>query len=266
MNISSKASTVLYRKDGHTCIVFSDLVEGHGVQANQFLIIDEDHTAIIDPGGDLTYTPLSIEISKHVSLQELDYIFASHQDPDIIASLPRWMMHSQCKVVTPKLWSRFLPHLASSFITDKLSSGVDDRIIGVPDKGQKIPFGRDHIIALPAHFLHSVGNLNFYDPVSKILFSGDMGASMVDDNASEPVEDFAAHIKLMEGFHRRYMTSNKACRLWAKMVSQMDVQMIIPQHGRPFVGRTMIAHFLKWVSNLKCGIDLMTEEDYKVIK
>ncbi|MCV6614897.1 MAG: MBL fold metallo-hydrolase [Cellvibrionaceae bacterium] len=266
MNISSKTATVLYRKNGHSCIVFSDLVEGEGVQANQFLIIDENHTGIIDPGGDLTYTPLSIEISKHVNLQDLDYIFASHQDPDIIASLPRWMLHSDCKVVTPAQWSRFLPHLASSFVTDKLKHVMNERIIAVPDKGMKIPFGRSHIIALPAHFLHSVGNINFYDPVSKILFSGDMGASMVDENPEAPVEDFAAHIPLMEGFHQRYMTCNKACRLWAKMVSQLDVQMIIPQHGRPFIGRTMIAHFLKWIANLECGVDLLSESDYQIIE
>lgn len=70
--------------------------------------------------------------------------------------------------------------------------------------------------AIPAHFLHSVGNFQLYDPVSKILFSGDMGASLVDDAA--PVSDFAAHIQYMDGFHRRYMAANKICRLWARMV------------------------------------------------
>lgn len=27
-------------------------------------------------------------------MQSLDYVLASHQDPDIIASLPRWLMHT----------------------------------------------------------------------------------------------------------------------------------------------------------------------------
>lgn len=260
---SSQAGTVLYRRDGHSCMVFNDLVSGHGVQANQFLIIDENHTALIDPGGDLTYTPLSIELSKHVSVRELDFIFASHQDPDIISSLPRWMMHSDCKVVTPKLWSRFLPHLASSFVTDTLEQTMAERIIAVPDRGQRIAFGRSHIDCLPAHFLHSVGNINFYDPVSNILFSGDIGASMVDSGAAEPVEDFVSHIQLMQAFHQRYMVSNKACRLWAKMVAQMDVQMIVPQHGKPLAGRVMVAQFLKWIANLRCGTDLMAEHNYQ---
>jgi flavorubredoxin len=54
------------------------------------------------------------------------------------------------------------------------------RIIGIPDEGMNIPLGQSKIKAVPAHFMHSEGNFQFYDPVSKILFSGDMGASLVD--------------------------------------------------------------------------------------
>jgi len=115
---------------------------------------------------------------------------------------------------------------------------------------------------VPAHFLHSVGNFQLYDPLSKILFSGDMGASMLDD--SGPVADFATHVPSMLGFHRRYMASNKACRLWAAMVRGMDVEMIVPQHGRPFMGREMISAFLYWIENLECGLDLLGPEDYQL--
>ncbi|CAA0091823.1 Uncharacterised protein [BD1-7 clade bacterium] len=256
-------ATILYEKDGHTCIAFTHLVAGHGIQANQFLIIDEGRAALIDPGGDLTYTPLSIELSKRVDVGHLDYIFASHQDPDIIASLPRWIMHTDCKIVTSKLWSRFLPHLASTFVTNRINSNIEERIISVPDQGTCIDFGRSEIKVVPAHFLHSVGNFQFYDPVSKILFSGDMGASLVDDDANQPVTDFKAHIPHMEGFHQRYMASNKACRLWANMVSSMDVEMIVPQHGSPFIGKPMVDDFLKWISALPCGLDIMTEQDFR---
>ncbi len=263
MAIGNSSAHVLYSNNDHECLVFSNLVEGHGIQANQFLLVDGDHVALIDPGGDLTYTPLSIEISKHVDISSLDYVFASHQDPDIIASLPRWLMHTRCSVVTSKLWSRFLPHLASSFVTNRFSGDIEQRIVEIPDEGIAISFGNSVIKAVPAHFLHSVGNFHFYDPVSKILFCGDMGASLVDDHAEQAVSDFEAHIPLMEGFHKRYMASNRACRLWAEMVSRMDVEMLVPQHGRPFVGKAMIGQFLKWIANLKCGIDLMSERNFR---
>lgn len=255
---------ILFDNGVHSCIQFSDLVIGEGIQANQFLLIDHGRAALIDPGGDLTYTPLNIEIGKRVKLSQLDIIFASHQDPDIIASLPRWMMHTQCQVVTSKLWSRFLPHLASQFMTQQYCQNFDDRIIALADSGGAIPFGKSHIYALPAHFLHSVGNFQFYDPISKILFSGDMGASLIETHADRPVTDFNAHIPHMRGFHQRYMGSKKVCRLWANMVRDLDVSMIVPQHGSPFVGQAMITQFLDWISDLDCGIDLLNQAQFDV--
>lgn len=259
--LNDKAN-ILFQHDGHQCIQFCDLVTGEGIQANQFLIIDQGRAALIDPGGDLTFTPLNIELGKRVNVHDLEYIFASHQDPDIIASLPRWMMHTRCQVVTSRLWSRFLPHLASSFVTQQMAESLSQRITALPDEGAAIPFGRHHILALPAHFLHSVGNFQFYDPVSKILFSGDMGASLIETDAHKPVEDFDAHVPSMKGFHQRYMASNKACKLWANMVSQLDVQMMVPQHGSPFVGKAMVHRFLDWIRDLPCGLDLMTHKDF----
>lgn len=260
--MSSSSSQVLFDDGHHKCISFTHLVKGEGVQANQFLIIDGKHAAIIDPGGDLTYTPLTIEVLKYVRLQELDYVIASHQDPDIIASMPRWLTHTPATIVASKLWARFLPHLTSAFMAERIRDDFSDRLIELPDQGQDIPFGQTVIKAVPAHFLHSVGNFQFYDPVSKILFSGDMGASLVDD-AGEFVTDFDRHIPHMRGFHQRYMCSRKVTRLWANMVRDMDVSMIVPQHGMPFKGPEMINRFLDWISELECGIDLLTQANYK---
>jgi flavorubredoxin len=67
----------------------------------------------------------------------------------------------------------------------------------------------------------------------------------------------------MEGFHRRYMVSNKVCRLWASMVRGMDVSMMVPQHGRYFVGKEAIGAFLDWIEKLECGVDLVTQANYR---
>lgn len=251
---------VLFDNGTHKCLCFDDLVTGEGVQTNQFLIVDGDQYMLLDPGGDLTYTPLSLELSKHIPVQDLTFIFASHQDPDIIAALDKWLLHTKAKVICSRLWARFLPHLTANYLAVSHGISTYDRIIALPDRGQSLPLGACQLKAVPAHFLHSVGNFQLYDPVSKILFSGDMGASLVDN--AQPVSDFAAHLSTMEGFHRRYMASNKVCRLWADMVRKMDVEMIVPQHGQPFVGKAMITTFLDWVSQLECGMDLMGPADF----
>ena len=86
-----------------------------------------------------------------------------------------------------------------------------------------------------------------------------MGASLLGD-ANVPVEDFDAHIPTMRGFHQRYMVSNKVTRFWADAVRQLDVEMIVPQHGKSFVGKAMINRFLDWIGNLPCGVDLLTQD------
>ncbi len=183
---------VLFDNGTHRCMMFDDLVSGEGVQSNRFLIIDHDQYLLLDPGGDPTYMPLTMELSKHIAVQALTYIFASHQDPDIIASLGKWLLHTRAQVICSKLRARFLPHLTANYLA--LSRGINtfDRVIALPDRGQFFALAHCTLKAVPAHFLHSVGNFQLHDPLTRILFSGDMGASMLED--SGPVTDFAAHV------------------------------------------------------------------------
>ena len=253
---------ILFESDGHLVVRYADLVRGEGVQANQFAIRHGDHGALIDPGGDLTFTPLTIELSRHLNLQRLEYILASHQDPDIIASLPRWMLHSSCKVAVSRLWSRFLPHLASTFVTDRVGEQCQARILPLPDEGGRLPFGGSELWALPAHFLHSVGNFSFFDPVSRILFSGDIGASL--DGEEQAVACFEDHVPAMVGFHRRYMAGNRACRFWVRMVRDLAPAMIVPQHGGYFDRPATVSRFLDWLERLECGPDLLEARHYRL--
>lgn len=251
----------LYNKDGHVCLAFYDLVDeehDHAVQCNQFLIADHHHGALIDPGGNMTYNSLLMAMQKYIAPKELDYILASHADPDIIASVNKWFVVSHCKVMISTLWARFVPH----FTTGRDVSG---RIVGIPDQGTRLPFGESEIVCIPAHFMHAEGNFHFYDPVAKILFTGDLGASLVDhDTAAKPVTNFDEHVKSMIGFHRRYIVAGKVCRYWAAMVRKLDIQMIVPQHGCRFEGKEMVNRFISWIENLECGVDLMTQDHYRV--
>jgi flavorubredoxin len=251
----------LFSNDHHVCISFNDLVDDSGseaVQSNQFLIVTDGHGALIDPGGNMTYNALMVGMGKYFHFKKLEYIFASHQDPDIVASINKWMLGTECKVIAPGIWERFLPHFCAAGKTE-------GRIIGIPDEGMKIMLGNSEILAIPAHFLHSEGNFQFYDVTSKILFSGDLGASLVHhEEAAKPVANFEKHLPSMEGFHKRYMNSNKACRFWAKMVRGLEINAIVPQHGSPFMGKEMVNKFIDWVEQLECGLDLFTQNNYQI--
>ena len=250
----------LFRSAHHACLMFSDLGNegGEAVQANQFLIVDGDVGAIIDPGGNLAYSELYLGMTRHFPPSKLSAILASHADPDIIASLDRWMTATpDAKLYVSTLWERFVPH----FCKPGKTTG---RIVGIPDPGMRIRVGRHELIALPAHFMHAEGNFQFYDPVSRILFSGDLGASM---GSGQQAQQFTTRldpqIPRMVGFHRRYMVSNKVMRLWAQMVRPLDIEMIVPQHGTPLAGAA-VGEFIDWARELRCGIDLMGPDNYRV--
>ncbi|MDT9000481.1 MBL fold metallo-hydrolase [Paucibacter sp. APW11] len=253
----------LFRRDSHVCLMFSklSLEEDEAVQSNQFLLVNGDTGAILDPGGNLAYNELYLGMTQHFAPHKLAAILASHADPDIIASLDRWMTATTAPVYISRIWERFAPH----FCKPGKTAG---RIVGIADAGARLRLGEGpssfELLALPAHFLHAEGNFQFYDPVSKILFSGDLGASIGHDlNPEKPVTDLAKHLPRMEGFHRRYMVSNKVLRLWAQMVRGLEISMIVPQHGAPMAGPA-VAQFIDWAERLDCGIDLMGSADYRV--
>ena len=191
----------LFNQDGHLCLMFAHLSDegGEAVQANQFLVIHGDTGAIIDPGGNMAYNELLLTIGRYFPPSKLDKILASHADPDIIASLDRWMTSTQATLYISRLWERFAPHFCKPGKTQ-------GRIQGIADPGMRIPLGNSEIVALPAHFMHSEGNFQFWDPVSRILFSGDLGVSIGSSaDAAQTITSLAPHLPKMEAFHRRYM-------------------------------------------------------------
>jgi flavorubredoxin len=249
-------SIELYNQGGHRCLMFTDLCDGAGeaVQSNQFLVVNDGTGAVIDPGGNLAYNELYLAMTRFFPPSGLAAIVASHADPDIIASLDRWTTATPAKIYISTVWERFVPHFCKPGKTV-------GRIVGIPDAGMRIPIGSSSLIALPAHFLHAEGNFQFYDPVARILFSGDLGVSMLGGKAA--ATPLAPLLPKMEGFHRRYMVSNKVLRLWADMVAPLKIDMIVPQHGAPLAGAA-VREFIAWARELPCGIDLMGPGHYAV--
>ena len=219
-----------------------------GIHSNQYLIKHKNHCVLLDPGGFNVMPYVLAELLRYTTIDNLAAIILSHQDPDVLGGIVSWVEFSSAVVYIPEIWKRFIPHCG---ITAEIH-----RFYGVPDNGMEYVMDVNCKLQLiPAHFLHSEGNINVYDPVSKILFTGDIGAAttMVDDNPF--VEDFAKHLPHIEEFHKRYMCSNLAVQAWLKRISKLEIDMIAPQHGRIYKGK-VLRQFLDWIGNLQCGVDL----------
>lgn len=241
----------LFDDGTHSNVLLEDFGHGEMVQANQHLVIHDGHGMILDPGGHKVYSRALSETSGLLGAAgKLRYIFLSHQDPDVVAAINGWMMTTDADAYASALWIRFIPH----FGLDRL---VAHRLHPIPDEGQHVDLNGCPLAFLPAHFLHSPGNFQVWDPVSRILYSGDLGASLGMDYMAVP--DFEAHLPYMAGFHRRYMASGRSLRAWAKMVRPLGVEMIAPQHGALFKGPEMVGKFIDWCETLECGVDVMDD-------
>jgi len=242
------SSIVLFDKDSHTNHLLEQCGGDEMIPANQHLIVHKGHGIILDPGGHKVYSHVLGETTSLLKGGQLKGIFLSHQDPDVVAAINGWLMTTDATAYAPELWVRFIPH----FGLDRL---MTTRLLGIPDEGGIINLNGCELLAIPAHFLHSPGNFHLYDPISQILYSGDLGACVGEDY--RVVTDFETHIPFMEGFHRRYMTSQKALKAWVALVRQLPIQVIAPQHGALFMGSEMVERFLSWCEQLQCGVDLM---------
>jgi len=240
--------TVLFDNHGHRNILLEDADAGHAVQANQHLIIHDRMGMILDPGGHKVYSKTLSETDALLDGGSLAAIFFSHQDPDIIAAANGWLMTTDAYAHISDLWTRFVPHFG-------LDDLVVNRLRGIPDEGTILDLAGADMMVIPAHFLHSCGNFQVYDPISKILYSGDLGASLGVSYIEVP--DFDAHLPFMEGFHRRYMGGNVILRAWVNMVRPLDIEILAPQHGAIFKGKEMVNRFLDWCETLECGPDVM---------
>lgn len=244
------AKLTLFDNGVHRNVLIEVGGEGTAVQTNQHLIVHGKEAMLLDPGGNLVFAAVHEAVQAELRGAHLTRIFLSHQDPDVVSSTSAWLMNTDAVGLLSSLWVRFIPHF-----------GIDElllqRIAPIRDEGGITELEGSPLLILPAHFLHSPGNFQVFDPVSKILYSGDLGASLGTREAE--VIDFDQHVRFLEPFHTRYMASNQALRNWARMARSLDIDTIAPQHGAVLRGRPLVERFIAWCEQLQCGLDLLHE-------
>ncbi len=238
----------LFENEDHKNILLEDYADGEMIPTNQHVIVHKGKGMLLDPGGHKIHSRVFADLSAIVAPPDLKYLFFSHQDPDIVAAANFWFMMTSAEGLMSQLWTRFVAHFGIDRVVFK-------RVRTIPDEGMVLDLEGVELLIIPGHFLHSAGNFQIYDPVSKILYSGDLGASI--GTEYRIVEDFELHIPRIEWFHQRYMPSARAFQLWAAMVRELDIEIIAPQHGAIYRGKENVQGFIDWVENLPSGLDRM---------
>ena len=215
------------------------------VDTNEYVIRSGNEALLTDPGGIEIFPAVFSAISQIMDPDEINQLFASHQDPDIISSLALWLdFKPELSCHLSWLWGSFVPHFG----------GTDETFSNIPDMGKKFKLNKVELECVPAHYLHSSGNFNLYDKTAKMFFSGDIGAALMPaDQTDYIVSDFDKHIEMARGFHQRWMGSNEAKLEWCSRVSELDIDMMCPQHGAIYQGKD-VERFINWFSELPVGL------------
>lgn len=242
-----KTTRIIFQEGDHkwVAIVRDPDRPRHLIDTNEYLVAHGGQGLLLDPGGAEVFPTVFSALSAEFDPSALAGVFASHQDPDVCSSLGLWLeFNPRLHCYVSWLWAGFVPHFGGSAET----------FVPIPDEGMDIPVGGLRLQAVPAHYLHSSGNFHLYDRTAKVLFSGDVGAALLPAGADDLfVEDFDAHIRHAEAFHRRWMGSSEAKRRWCERVSRLDIDQLCPQHGAIYRGAD-VQRFINWFDELQVGI------------
>jgi flavorubredoxin len=221
------------------------------IDTNEYLLVSDDEIIMFDPGGTEVFPQIVRAVAEVVDVSKIEHFFCSHQDPDIMSSLPLWMgLCPKAKIYIPWMWMGFIAHFGHEYVKN---------FIPIPDEGMDIEFRNGaRLEVIPAHYCHSPGNYSVYDPKAGVLFSGDIGAALLPEKESDLfVQNFRKHTSYMEGFHQRWMPSNQAKNHWIQSVRKLNVQFLCPQHGSIFKGQDVTA-FYDWFEQLNVGTGIKT--------
>ncbi len=231
---------------------------GEEIECNSYLVVDGGEGFLLEPGGYDRYLPILQKVNQVSSAMAVTHLLFSHQDPDICASLPHWMRTGgmKMKVVVPAQWTRFMPHYMAYDMAQLMATKLS--YVPVPDGGASINLKNGgQLKCIPAPFLHSPGNMAVFDTVSGFLFSGDIGAAVYKDGKPRLViDDWQEHVASMQGFHQRYMSSNKAVAGFVRKLNGVTIQAMVPQHGCIFRGEE-VSRFFRWLERLTVGADYL---------
>lgn len=207
----------------------------------------------VDPGSQFDLHVIEANLSALLGDGKLDFITVNHQDPDVTGNLPALCGRNPAAavVLTEDTW-RLAQHLLVRPGKLQFPPALSNRAQTLRDGVAWNP--------VPTPFCHFRGAVAFYDPESKILFSGDLFGGL---NQLGRVHLFAEEADWagIAQFHQIYMPTRDVLRYAVRQIRSLRpaVEVIAPQHGHVIAG-DLVPLFLERMENLLVGSDLLAIE------
>ena len=166
----------------------------------------------IDPGSQFDWSGIEANLRSLTGDSGLDFITVNHQDPDVTANLPPLCLSNPAATVmlSEDTW-RLLQHLLVR----------PGQLRFPPAHSRRVQTLRGGIAwqPVPTPFCHFRGAMAWYDPESRILFSGDLFGGL---NPLGRVHLFAEEADWagIAQFHQIYMPSREVLRYTLRQIAR----------------------------------------------
>ncbi|MDD5372967.1 MAG: ATP-binding protein [Sulfurimonas sp.] len=218
-------------------------------QCHSYLIKNGNESILIDPGSMIEFNETVRKIKSIVDICSIKYIILHHQDPDLAAAVPeieKLINRDDLLIVTHSRMSLLIKHY---MVTSKYYEIDKQNNQLITSGGLKLDF-------LTTPYCHSPGAFVSYEPISKVLFSGDIFGGI--EESWEFYADETYFLKAKQ-FHQEYMPSKDIFNYALGKIEKLDIDLIAPQHGS-VIEKKYIASLITDMKNLDCG--LYIEEKY----
>lgn len=210
---------------------------------------DHQISILFDPGPLRDLAEVSQKVGSIIdSIDNLNYIFLNHQDPDVAGNAAEIQRRNpRVLIICAEDTWRLARHY-----------GLDPkRYISTESiPGGQIGFSTGHFLQfIPTPFCHERGAVMVYDPDAQILFSGDLfgGTSTRKGFLYTPQDKDGIHL-----FHQIYMPSKRALKRAIAEIEKLEPspRIIAPQHGT-IVMDEGVQSLIDSLRELNVGMDLI---------
>lgn len=216
-------------------------------RTNAYLIKGENESILIDPGSVPQFETIKRKVLSIVPKEQVKYIVASHQDPDVCSALIPFAQDGfKFKTIAHSRVSALLIF----YDRDLDLYNIDENNFMLNyDNGKKLDF-----IFTP--YFHSPGAFATYEPQRKVLFSSDIfGAFQKDWKLYAGSE----YVEPMKSFNELYAPSKEIVNFTIKKFREKDIDLIAPQHGS-LIKKELIETMYNALETMNAGMFLENAE------
>jgi len=213
------------------------------LRCNAYLLVDGSSAVIFDPGSVPHFPVVGRKVLSIVDPGQIEAVVLSHQDPDLCGALP---------VLEDLIGRDDLVIAAHSRMSVLIRYyGLHGPLYDVDQHGWQLRLqsGRQLYFGF-APYLHAPGAIMTYDPVTKVLFSGDLGGTAVGGGPLFAGDEYGAEAA---EFHRAYMPPGRTLAVLLDRLAALDIRIVAPQHGRVVVGPERIRQLIEALKAVEPG-------------